>query len=50
MNVEISPDVETEFKQFVLSRHGKLRGKLSEELEKAIMYYLAHQEKTDPQE
>ncbi|HEX7576330.1 MAG TPA: hypothetical protein VF360_08120 [Candidatus Methanoperedens sp.] len=50
MNVEISEKAEKDFKKFVLEKHGKLRGKLSEELEKAIMYYLADQEKTDPQD
>ncbi len=50
MNVEISEKTEKNFKKFVLEKHGKLRGKLSEELEKAIKYYLDYQEKTDTQE
>jgi hypothetical protein len=36
--------------KFVLEKHGKLRGKLGEEMEKALSFYLTHQEKTDTQD
>ena len=43
MNIEISPELEQIFKKYVLEKHGKLGGKLGEELEKAISLYLIHQ-------
>ena len=43
MNIEISPELEKVFKKYVLEKHGKLRGKLGEELEKAISLYLIQQ-------
>ena len=43
MNVEISPELEKIFKKYVLEKHGKLQGKLEEEMEKAISLYLIHQ-------
>ena len=43
MNIEISPELETIFKKYVLEKHGKLQGKLEEEMEKAISLYLIHQ-------
>jgi len=43
MNIDISPELETIFKKYVLEKHGKLRGKLGEELEKAISLYLIQQ-------
>ncbi len=43
MNIEISPELEKLFKKYVLEKHGKLRGKLGEELEKAISLYLIHE-------
>jgi len=39
MNIYIIPELEKEFKQFVLSRHGKL-SKLGEEMEKALSFYM----------
>src|SRR5659263_545123 len=50
MNIDISPNLEKDFKNFVLEKHGKLRGKLGEEMEKALSFYLTHQEKTDTQD
>ncbi|HMB45229.1 MAG TPA: hypothetical protein VKL21_05355 [Candidatus Methanoperedens sp.] len=50
MNIDISPNLEKDFKKFVLEKHGKLRGKLGEEMEKALSFYLTHQEKTDTQD
>ena len=50
MNINISPNLEKDFKKFVLEKHGKLRGKLGEEMEKALSFYLTHQEKTDTQD
>ena len=44
MNLDISPEIEKDFKRFVLEKHGKLRGKLGEELEKAISFYIEHPE------
>ncbi len=43
MNIDISPELEKNFKRFVLEKHGKLRGKLGEEMEKAISSYLDDQ-------
>ncbi len=43
MNIEISPELEKLFKKYVLEKHGKLGGKLGEEMEKAISLYLIHQ-------
>jgi len=43
MNIEISPELETIFKKHVLEKHGKLSGKLGEEMEKAISLYLIHE-------
>jgi len=43
MDIEISPELEKVFKKYVLEKHGKLGGKLGEELEKAISLYLIHQ-------
>ncbi len=43
MNIEISPELEKAFKKYVLEKHGKLGGKLGEEMEKAISLYLIHQ-------
>lgn len=43
MNIDISPELETIFKKYVLEKHGKLQGKLGEELEKAISLYLIQQ-------
>ncbi len=43
MNIEISPELETVFKKYVLEKHGELGGKLGEEMEKAISLYLIHQ-------
>ena len=40
MNIDISPELEKNFKRFVLEKHGKLRGKLGEEMEKAISSFL----------
>ena len=40
MNIEISPELEKVFKKYVLEKHGKLNGKLGEEIEKAISLYL----------
>ena len=45
MNVEISPELEKDFKRFVLEKHGKLRGKLTEEMEIALSFYINHAEK-----
>jgi hypothetical protein len=42
MNIDISPNLEKDFKKFVLEKHGKLRGKLGEEMEKALSFYLTH--------
>ena len=50
MNIDISPNLEKDFKKFVQEKHGKLRGKLGEEMEKALSFYLTHQEKTDTQD
>ncbi len=43
MNIEISPELEKVFKKYVLEKHGKLGGKLGEEMEKAISLYLIHE-------
>ncbi len=43
MNIDISPELEKDFKRFVLEKHGKLRGKLGEEMEKAISIYMKEQ-------
>jgi hypothetical protein len=43
MNIEISPELEKIFKKYVIKKHGKLHGKLGEELEKAISLYLIHE-------
>ncbi len=43
MNIEISPELEKLFKKYVLEKHGKLSGKLGEEMEKAISLYLIHE-------
>jgi len=43
MNIEISPGLEKLFKKYVLEKHGKLGGKLDEEMEKAISFYLIHE-------
>jgi hypothetical protein len=47
MNIEISPELEKDFKRFVLEKHGKLRGKLGEEMEKAISFYIENPELID---
>lgn len=47
MNIDISPELEKDFKKFVLEKHGKLRGKLGEEMENAIILYLARQKMPD---
>ncbi len=43
MDIEISPELEKIFKKYVLEKHGKLGGKLDEEMEKALSLYLIHE-------
>lgn len=45
MNIDITPELEKDFKRFVLEKHGKLRGKLGEEMERAISFYLIQERK-----
>jgi glutaminase len=47
MNVQISEQSEKDFKNFVVSKYGKLKGTLSSEVEKALLHYIKCTEKTD---
>lgn len=40
MNIKIPQSTEQLFKEFVLARHGKLRGVLSSEINRAMLKYV----------
>lgn len=40
LNIEINKQIATRFYNYLMKRYGKIRGKVSEELEKAIVFYL----------